>query len=689
MDRPIVYSAALPQTTDVLNVGKFGMVGTAWLSQALLGPNTVVAGLTCQPTSPTASLNVVIGPGSIYQLDPTDSTSYGDLGVDSTVIMKQGLFPVAQSLTITPPATTGFSMTYLVEAALQDTDSGITVLSYFNSANPAQPFSGPSNSGSSNATTRTSVVAVTLKAGVPAATGSQLAPNVDPGFVGLYTITVANGATQILSGNIVQLPLAPFFPTLPSVPNNVQLQSWVYAGTDTGAANAYVITFGANDPVPTSYTVGMKVSFTAQHANTGASTINVNGLGAVSIFRASGVAVASGDISSGQIVELTYDGAHFQMANYLGSGTNTNSSTVVGVPYVADTGTQNQLIATFSPAITSGQQVAGLVVTVKLANNITGACTINVNGLGVKNVTLGDGTNPPFNAFVAGMDLMIEYDGTEYQIVNTSAGMFYRRPTGNINIYVNTSTGSDTLYDGTSATVTGVGTAGPLKTIGKAMLVAFGYAPSQFSITIQVAAGTYSEAVATPAYAGPNVIINGASTGSVTISSGAANCIEVQGPNTMTVQNLTIQNNGNPNAVGFAAVSGATMTTSTTASNTVGGPVFYANAGGTMNPGSHTFSGGCEALFGGFFQGTVFVTSSTYTFSTPISVSIASALAFNGTVNINNQTPPNFVNANFVSGGKYSVQLNGVITAQTLGVNFLPGTIAGASLSNTGGQYLP
>jgi hypothetical protein len=55
--------------------------------------------------------------------------------------------------------------------------------------------------------------------------------------------TPANGTTQITSGLISQLASAPFFPTLPQVPYQVQQGTYVYAGQDTGAANAYVITF--------------------------------------------------------------------------------------------------------------------------------------------------------------------------------------------------------------------------------------------------------------------------------------------------------------------------------------------------------------------------------------------------------------------------------------------------------------
>jgi hypothetical protein len=175
----------------------------------------------------------------------------------------------AQALTLTPPGTTGFSQNYLVEVALEDIDAGAQVLSYYNSANPAQPFSGPANSGISQFTQRTCRAVIALKAGVPATTGTQTTPTADAGFIGLYSITVANGATQITTGNISQVASAPFFPTLPAIPGDIQQQQWVCAGTDTGTANNYVITFAPSLPpsaIPTAYVAGMKVSFKALNA---------------------------------------------------------------------------------------------------------------------------------------------------------------------------------------------------------------------------------------------------------------------------------------------------------------------------------------------------------------------------------------------------------------------------------------
>src|SRR5882724_3451469 len=371
-DRVIVYPGALPQTTDILNTNKFMMVGQAHQNRSILGTATVVSGLACTPTSPTPDLHVTVDVGAIYQMDPTDQVAYGDLSIDNVSVMKQGILNVPVSLTITPPGTGGFSQVFLVQAILNDVDAGQLTLSYYNSANPASPYSGPANSGTSNFTTRTCPCVIALKAGIAATTGTQATPAPDAGYVGLYAVTVANGATQITSPNIVQLATAPFFPTLPSLPLSILNGSYVYAGQDTGAANAYVITFLPGQAVPTAYVAGMGVKFKALVTNTGASTINVNGLGVVAIRRATGVALAANDITSGQIVELTYDGTLFQMQNYLGAAATTSTITIVSIPHVTDTGAVNALIGTYSPAITSGQQVAGLYLSIKLANTITG-----------------------------------------------------------------------------------------------------------------------------------------------------------------------------------------------------------------------------------------------------------------------------------------------------------------------------
>jgi hypothetical protein len=304
-DRVIVYDGALPQTTDILYSNKFAMIGQAFLNAAVLGSSTVVAGLICAPTAP-ATLQVTIGQGSIYQMDPVDASAYGDLGTDTNTVMKQGINYTPKTLTITPPSTAGYSQVFLVQAELQDVDSGSMVLAYYNSSNPDAPYSGPANSGTSQFTRRNASCTIALKAGVAAPTGSQTVPTADVGYIGLYTITVVNGQTAINSGNIVQLNggYAPFInTTLPYVPNVSQSGVWNYKA-DTGTANALAVTFA---PAPTAYTGGLVVRTRVAATNTGPSVINVNGLGNKSILRWDGTALLQGDLTANGDVEMFYD----------------------------------------------------------------------------------------------------------------------------------------------------------------------------------------------------------------------------------------------------------------------------------------------------------------------------------------------------------------------------------------------
>lgn len=79
---------------------------------------------------------------------------------------------------------------------------------------------------------------------------------------------------------------------------------------DTGAANAYSVALA---PAITSYTAGLSVSFIAANANTGASTIDINGLGAVAIVNGNGNPLVAGQIPANAVVRVQYDGTSFQL----------------------------------------------------------------------------------------------------------------------------------------------------------------------------------------------------------------------------------------------------------------------------------------------------------------------------------------------------------------------------------------
>lgn len=79
------------------------------------------------------------------------------------------------------------------------------------------------------------------------------------------------------------------------------------AYTDTGTANTYVLNVIGSKQGPPAYTNGMRVRFVAANANTGASTVNVAGLGVKSIKTFAGGALTANAINTTYAVTLEYD----------------------------------------------------------------------------------------------------------------------------------------------------------------------------------------------------------------------------------------------------------------------------------------------------------------------------------------------------------------------------------------------
>jgi hypothetical protein len=82
----------------------------------------------------------------------------------------------------------------------------------------------------------------------------------------------------------------------------------LYGGVDTGIANAYVLNFTANF---TSYTDGIVIYWIPSNSNTGASTMNVNGLGVVNIKNQDGSNLYLGQIQANQVALIVYKGGQF------------------------------------------------------------------------------------------------------------------------------------------------------------------------------------------------------------------------------------------------------------------------------------------------------------------------------------------------------------------------------------------
>lgn len=241
MDRQIVYPGQILPETSLLQMTKDAMIGMAKLSSAMLGTSTMANGFAVTPTGP-ASLQVLYGPGEIYSLTTVDALAFSTLPADTThSILKQGILLDGGTLNCPAPGTTGQSINYLVQVTYQDADSSPVLLPYYNSANPAMPYSGQGNNGLTQNTVRKGVAVVSAKAGAAATTGTQTTPAPDAGYIGLYVVTVAFGQTTITGGNIVVATnaplinstlhgLAPVFSVNPVVP--------------TATLAAHAVTFG-------------------------------------------------------------------------------------------------------------------------------------------------------------------------------------------------------------------------------------------------------------------------------------------------------------------------------------------------------------------------------------------------------------------------------------------------------------
>lgn len=311
MDRQTVYAGAIPLETDLLNTNKNVMIALAKLSAAMLGTNTVVNGLTVTAQSP-AAMAVNVAPGEIYMTANVDTNAYSSLAADTShQITKQGILLDSVAIPLTAPSTVGYSVNYLIQATYQDADANSVTLPYYNSSNPSQAWSGPNNTGASQYTTRKGAVIVTSKAGVAATTGTQATPSPDSGYVGLYVVTVAYGATSITLGNIATYANAPFIPNsgilVGGLQNNL-CNSSVAGGTSDALAGSY------NPGITSLPSAGngvLTLYLRAASANTTTTptfTPNSGTIAAKTIVKGAGSALVAGDIAGGgHWIELQYD----------------------------------------------------------------------------------------------------------------------------------------------------------------------------------------------------------------------------------------------------------------------------------------------------------------------------------------------------------------------------------------------
>lgn len=281
MDRVSVYRNQLPYEEDVLLIGRYSYEAIGALVRDLIGSTTQVAGLAATPTSP-ASLAVQVGPGSIYAFKLLDDTPQGqilgtggipaDTDVDHS-IMKQGLLRDPMTFPVTAPVTAGQSVNYLIQARFVEEDAAASDAQFYNTTNPNAPITDQVSRA------RYNLCEVGIKAGVAATTGSQTTPAEDAGWVPVWVVTVANGATTITGGNITEHPSAPFISVSGGGGGGGSgLSAWVtLTGAYTAVAGDRIIANSAGGAftitLPASPADGAEV--TVRHPNAGTNNVTM------------------------------------------------------------------------------------------------------------------------------------------------------------------------------------------------------------------------------------------------------------------------------------------------------------------------------------------------------------------------------------------------------------------------------
>lgn len=119
------------------------------------------------------------------------------------------------------------------------------------------------------------------------------------------------------------------------------------------------------DPAPASLITGLGVRFKAAGDNTAAPTLNVNSLGAKSIKNPDGTALVAGDLKSGRIYTVDYDGTNFVLQ---GLG--------IATPSEAKGVTSTKALTALALAATSGEfAIAGFYIkwgSASVTSNIAG-----------------------------------------------------------------------------------------------------------------------------------------------------------------------------------------------------------------------------------------------------------------------------------------------------------------------------
>lgn len=206
---------------------------------------------------------------------------------------------------------------------------------------------------------------------------------------------------------------------------SIQNQAYTYV-FDSGSADNYALTLA---PAITAYTDGQLFWFRAANNNTGASVVNVSGLGNVAITNPDNSPLAGNSIIAGQFYGIMFNSgsggfdlinaiqgitsAQIQASTYLVATSNSGSAniyTAAMTPTLASLGVGTKII--FSPIATNTNESGAAPAT--LAVDATGAINLMISSLDSAAIPVFAG------ALIAGNAYEAIYDGIQWIVLNPS-----------------------------------------------------------------------------------------------------------------------------------------------------------------------------------------------------------------------------------------------------------------------------
>jgi hypothetical protein len=324
----------------------------------------------------------------------------------------------------------------------------------------------------------------------------------------LFNFTASYAMSQIYNVLIQSGIAVPDPAKLLQLARAIQSQKMNYAIAG-GTANAITASL---TPTPSAYSAGMTIRLLITATNTGAATLNVNGLGAIAITTMRGAALGLGDLYIGSVVTLNYTGSTWVLAGIAYSEVPIFGNTTI---YVRTDGSDSNdgsannsahALLTIGAALAIAQKAAsGSTVTIQLGNTGTWAERIVAAGTSANILIKGDPANPANYNIAAAGAIFSAVDASGVSLALSGVRVV---PSGTVSHEIYASNNAIVTFDNCQFSSTGTISGGVLTaSVGAAIIInagntIFASAGSALNVNGGTIALNNNLTVGTPTYSG-------------------------------------------------------------------------------------------------------------------------------------------------------------------------------------------